>query len=54
MDGKELRALLVKDGAHLDGPPMGYWETMRKREGELVIGFMDGVSIMGKDVPPFM
>jgi hypothetical protein len=54
VDGKELRALLVKDGAHLDQPPMGYWEKMRSSEGELVIGFMDGVSIMGKDVPPFM
>jgi hypothetical protein len=54
VDGKELRALLVKDGAHLDQPPMGYWEKMRSSEGELVIGFMDGVQIKSKDAPPFM
>ena len=54
VDGKELRALLVKDGAHLDGPPMGYWEKFRKTEGEIVIGFMDGAHIQSKDAPPFM
>ncbi len=54
VDGKELRALLVKEGAHLDGPPMGYWEKMRNAEGELVYGFMDGVQVRSKNPPPFL
>ena len=54
VDGAELRALLVKDGAHLDAPPMGYWEKMRNTEGEITIGFMDGAHIQSKNAPPFI
>lgn len=53
LDGRELRALLVAEGAHLDAPPMGYWEKVRNTEGEFFINPMDTVSIRGSAPPPF-
>ena len=54
VDGAELRALLVKDGAHLDSPPTGYWEAMRKAEGEIYVDVTDGAKIRSDNLPPFI
>ena len=54
VDGKELRALLVKEGAHLDQPPTGYWDTIYKLEGETVVGFADGATIRSDKMPSFL
>ena len=54
VDGKELRALLVAEGAHLNEPPMGYWETVRNTEGEFFVNTADTISIRSNKAPSFM
>ncbi len=54
LDGRELRALLVKEGAHLDQPTMGYWADIRNTEGELFVGMADTASIRSDKMPSFM
>ena len=54
LDGRELRARLVAEGAHLNEPPMGYWEAIRNTEGELFVNTADTVSIRSDKAPSFM
>ena len=49
VDGKELRALLVKEGARLNEPPQGYWETIRNAKGEYYVNSADVVAIYDGD-----
>ena len=51
VDGKELRALLVNEGARLNEPPTGYWETIRNAKGELYVNSADVVAIYEGDKP---
>jgi hypothetical protein len=53
VDGKELRAQLVAEGAHLNEPPMGYWEAQRNTEGELFVNSADTISIRNPNAPRF-
>lgn len=53
VDGREVRAALVAEGAHLNEPPIGpYWEAFRKQKGEAVVNFGDMISIIDPDNPP--
>ena len=45
VDGRELRALLVKEGARLNEPPAGHWAMLREAEGELAVNSNDTISI---------
>ena len=54
LDGRELRARLVAEGAHLNEPPKGYWEAIRNTEGELFVNTADTVSIRSDKAPAFM
>jgi hypothetical protein len=54
LDGRELRARLVAEGAHLNEPPMGYWETIRNTEGEFFVNTADTISIRSDKAPSFM
>ncbi len=49
LDGRELRALLVREGARLNEPPAGYWETMRNAKGEYYVNTADVVAIYDGD-----
>ena len=53
LDGKELRAQLVAEGAHLNEPPMGYWADQRNTEGELFVNTADTISIRNPNAPRF-
>jgi hypothetical protein len=49
LDGKELRAVLVEEGARLNEPPAGYWATIREAPGEFYVNAVDTISIYDKD-----
>ena len=49
MDGKELRALLVKEGARLDEPPQGYWKEIRETKGDYFVNSADVIAIYNGD-----
>ena len=49
VDGKELRALLVKEGARLDQPPQGWWEEVRNQKGEYFVNSADVIAIYDGD-----
>ena len=53
LDGRELRAQLVAEGAHLNEPPKGYWETVRNTEGEFFVNTADTISIRSDKAPAF-
>jgi hypothetical protein len=53
LDGKEVRAALISEGAHLNEPPRGaYWERFRQQKGELVVNSADMISIVDPNTPP--
>ena len=49
IDGRELRELLIREGARLNEPPQGYWETMRNAKGEYYVNSSDIVAIYDGD-----
>ena len=49
VDGKALRALLVKEGARLDEPPQGYWKEIREAKGEYYVNSADVIAIYDGD-----
>ena len=49
VDGKALRALLVKEGARLDEPPQGYWKEIRETKGDYYVNSADVIAIYDGD-----
>ena len=49
IDGRELRELLIREGARLNEPPQGHWETMRNATGEYYVNSNDIVAIYDGD-----
>ena len=49
ISGVRIREMLIAEGVALDKPCDGYWEELRKTEGELVVTKGDFVAIRPKE-----